>query len=172
MLRHRISDQFADNYLVIHVGGMPCGLAVLKIREILHLRQLSPLPGVPHFVRGTLSLRGRPVPVLDLRVRLDLPAEFTNHTCIVVAALTLSPDSILELGLIVDAVGDVVSVSGLPLDLGALTGFAIAETCVLGRVTVAGQTITLFDLDRLVDRDLALELAHRPSPVGTALPVS
>lgn len=158
------SDEFADKYLVVRLADESCGIAVPGIREILHLRPLVPAPRLPAYVRGTMSLHDRTVPVVDLRLRFALPADFTNHTCIVVVELPLGADSVAELGLIVDAVGDVISATGATVVPFPSASPGLDQRFHIGRVALAGQIVTLLDLGRVAPDECLREFSCEAGP--------
>ncbi len=104
-------------FLIVEVGGHRYGLAVADVREIVRAVPPVPLPGTPEVVEGVINLRGRVVPVLDLRRRFRLPArppEYTDHLVIARAAdrlVALRVDRALDLVRV--AAADVEGVGGI-----------------------------------------------------------
>jgi len=164
-----ISDEFSDKYLTVDLGGETCGLAVLRIRELLSLRPLAPLADCPAFVRGALPLRGRALPVVDLRQRLHLSDTLTRRTCLVVVTLALAAGRLADFAFVVDGVGDVVSVAHAPV---APASTALDPAVVLGQVAVDGRTVTLLDVDRVLPAALAADLVDRVASPSPANPLS
>src|SRR6266700_4796919 len=95
---------FAGKYLTVALDNEAYGIAVLKVREIIRMQKITPVPQMPGFVKGVINLRGRVIPVVDLRVKFGLKAEFAERTCIVVVQVKLHTDQIVQMGLIVDSV--------------------------------------------------------------------
>src|ERR1700753_1163841 len=91
----------AGKYLTFVLGGNAYGIPILKVREIIRLLEITPIPRMPDYVRGVINLRGKIVPVIDLRMKLGLPnATTTNRTCIIVAHVKMASATKL-MGLIV-----------------------------------------------------------------------
>lgn len=140
----------AGKYLTIVLENEAYGLNVLKIREIIRLSKITPVPQLPDYVKGVINLRGRVVPVIDLRVKLGLKAEFTDRTCIVVVQVRLLSDQLVHLGLIVDSVEEVVNLPAEEIEPTPEFGAAVDTSYLLGMAKVKGQVKTLLDIDRVV----------------------
>src|SRR3954470_21803863 len=101
----------AGKYLTVALDNEAYGIAVLKVREIIRMQKITPVPQMPAFVKGVINLRGRVIPVVDLRVKFGLKAEFTERTCIVVVQVKLPSEQVVQMGLIVDSVEEVVTLN-------------------------------------------------------------
>src|SRR5277367_2946862 len=101
----------AGKYLTFILDGGAYGIPILKVREIIRLLEITPIPRMPDYVRGVINLRGKIVPVIDLRMKLGLPNPVTtNRTCIIVTHITVAGGSKL-MGLIVDALEEVYQIN-------------------------------------------------------------
>ncbi|MGH8325983.1 MAG: chemotaxis protein CheW, partial [Steroidobacteraceae bacterium] len=113
------------------------------------------LPQSPPHVLGVLNLRGSIVPIVDLRMRLDLErAEYTAITVIIVLSV-VSGSSRRDLGVVVDGVSDVVDVSDSSVRPAPDLGRSAASAYIRGLVPVADRMVVLLDIDRLIGADLA-----------------
>src|SRR5258707_291386 len=110
------SPALAGKYLTVVLDNEAYGIAVLKVREIIRLQKITPVPQMPGFVKGVINLRGRVIPVVDLRVKFGLKAEFTERTCIVVVQVKLSSEQTVHMGLIVDSVEEVVTLTAAEIE--------------------------------------------------------
>jgi purine-binding chemotaxis protein CheW len=140
----------AGKYLTVVLESEAYGLNVLKIREIIRLQKITPVPQMPDYVKGVINLRGRVIPVVDLRVKFSLKAEFTERTCIVVVQVRLSVEQVVQMGLIVDSVEEVVNLVGEDIEPTPEFGARVDTSYLLGMAKVKGQVKTLLDLDRVV----------------------
>jgi len=140
----------AGKYLTVVLDGESYGIGVLKVREIIRVQKITPVPQLPDFVKGVINLRGRVIPVVDLRVKFGLKAEFAERTCIVVVQVKLPSDQIVQMGLIVDSVEEVVTLAGTEIEPTPDFGARIDTTYLLGMAKVKGQVKTLLDIDRVV----------------------
>ena len=126
------------------------GIAVLKVREIIRLQKITPVPQVPGYVKGVINLRGRVIPVVDLRVKFGLKAEFGERTCIVVVQVKLPSEQVVQMGLIVDCVEEVVTLTAGEIEPTPDFGAKVDTGYLLGMAKVKGQVKTLLDIDRVV----------------------
>lgn len=100
-------------FLSFQLSKEEYGIAILKVREIIGTVDITSLPRTPDYVLGVVNLRGRIIPVIDLRRKFGLePKEFTNETCIVVVDCGDDADSSFRVGCIVDSVSEVLTISG------------------------------------------------------------
>ncbi len=143
-------SNLAAKYLTVVLESEAYGLNVLKIREIIRLQKITPVPQMPDFVKGVINLRGRVIPVVDLRVKFGLKAEFTERTCIVVVQVKMPNDQVVQMGLIVDSVEEVVNLTAAEIEPTPEFGAKIDTAYLLGMAKVKGQVKTLLDIDRVV----------------------
>jgi purine-binding chemotaxis protein CheW len=140
----------AGKYLTIALGSESYGIAILKVREIIRLQKITPVPQMPPFVKGVINLRGRVIPIVDLRVKFGLAAEFADRTCIVVVQIKLPSEQMVLMGLIVDSVEEVVSLAASEIEPTPDFGAQLNTEYLLGMAKVKGQVKTLLDIERVV----------------------
>ncbi|MFM1873190.1 MAG: CheW4: chemotaxis protein CheW, partial [Planctomycetota bacterium] len=101
----------AGKFLSFYLSKEEYGIAILKVREIIGMVDVTPLPRTPSFVRGVINLRGKIIPVIDLRLKFGMAgAEYTAETCIVVVDVSRDGETPLQVGCIVDTVSEVLQV--------------------------------------------------------------
>ncbi len=154
------STASAGKYLTVVLENEAYGIAVLKVREIMRLQKITPVPQMPAFVKGVINLRGRVIPVVDLRVKFGLKAEFAERTCIVVVQVKLPSDQVVQMGLIVDSVEEVVTLTAAEIEPTPDFGTKVNTDYLLGMAKVKGQVKTLLDIDRVVAPDTVKALAE------------
>ena len=137
-------------YLTVVLDSEAYGIAVLKVREIIRLQKITPVPQMPDFVKGVINLRGRVIPVVDLRLKFGLKAEFGERTCIVVVQVKISAENSVQMGLIVDTVEEVVTLSSGEIEPTPDFGTRIDTSYILGMAKIKGVVKTLLDIDRVV----------------------
>ena len=103
------TSNLAGKYLTVVLENEAYGIGVLKVREIIRMQKITPVPQMPAFVKGVINLRGRVIPVVDMRVKFGLKAEFAERTCIVVVQVEQEGE-ISPIGLIVDGVSEVLNI--------------------------------------------------------------
>jgi purine-binding chemotaxis protein CheW len=110
------TNQRAGKYLTFRLGREEFGIQVRHVREIMGVQDITPVPGTPAHLKGVINLRGKIVPVVDLRVRFSFPdAPFTETTCIVVVEVEQEGVPAL-IGLIVDIVCEVLNIAGSDIE--------------------------------------------------------
>ena len=149
----------AGKYLTVVLENEAYGIAVLKVREIIRNQKVTPVPQMPDFVKGVINLRGRVIPIVDLRVKFGLKAEFTERTCIVVVTVKLNAEQVVQMGLIVCAVEEVVTLAADMIEPTPDFGARLNTEYILGMAKVKGQVKTLLDIDRVVAPDTVQTLA-------------
>jgi purine-binding chemotaxis protein CheW len=140
----------AGKYLTVVLDNEAYGIAVLKVREIIRMQKITPVPQMPAFVKGVINLRGRVIPVVDLRVKFGLKAEFAERTCIVVVQVKLPSEQTVQMGLIVDSVEEVVTLTAAEIEPTPDFGAKLNTDYLLGMAKVKGAVKTLLDIDRVV----------------------
>ncbi len=157
-------SRHAGKYLTFVLGDESYGITVLKIREIIRPVDITLVPQMPDYVKGVINLRGKVIPIIDLRIKFGLrTAHNTDRNCIVVVQVAPSSNGSTQMGMIVDAVEEVINIT--PSDIEATPDFGVAlETSyILGMAKVKGTVKTLLDIDRVV----SLETIERlPSGVS------
>jgi len=149
----------AGKYLTVQLDNEAYGIAVLKVREIIRLQKITPVPQMPEFVKGVINLRGRVIPVVDLRVKFGLKSEFTERTCVVVVQVRLPNETHIQMGLIVDSVEEVVHVPAEEIEPTPEFGTFVDTRYLLGMAKVKGLVKTLLDIDRVVAPETTAALA-------------
>ncbi len=156
------TSRLAGKYLTVVLDNEAYGIAVLKVREIIRLQKITPVPQMPEFVKGVINLRGRVIPVIDLRIKFGLRAEFAERTCVVVVQIALDAGRNIQMGLVVDSVEEVVSLTGAEIEPTPDFGARIDTSFLLGIAKVKNVVKTLLDIERVV----APETIQRLSQVG------
>lgn len=99
-------DTQKDKYLTFHLAKEDYGIEIRYVMEIIGIQKITEVPDMPHFVKGVINLRGKVIPVMDVRLRFNLPPrEYDDRTCIVVVRIKDH-----EVGLVVDEVSEVADI--------------------------------------------------------------
>lgn len=138
-------------YLTFILGRASYGIDVLKIREIIRLVEFTSVPQMPDFVKGVINLRGKIIPVVDLRIKFRLStAESTERTCIVVVQVEVTPGTKTLMGLVVDGVEEVLNVSHNDIEAAPDFGTRLDTNHILGIAKIKGAVKTLLDINRVM----------------------
>lgn len=147
----------AEKYLSVILQSESYGIPVLQIREIIRLQKITPVPQTPSFVRGVINLRGRVIPIIDLRAKFGLPSAEDEHTCIVVVQLRPAGGQLLTLGLVVDRVNEVLTLAAGDIEPPPEFGVHVDTAFLRGMAKVRDQVTTLIELNSVFrSEDLAV----------------
>ena len=145
-------------YLTFMLGREEYGLPVLKVREIIKVMDITHVPQVPAHVLGVINLRGKVIPVIDLRRKFGFAEQAqTERTCIIVAEVALTATAVM-MGVVVDAVSEVVTVAPSEIDDTPQFGGDNGIDYILGLAKVKGGVKILLDLDRVLGSDGTLAI--------------
>ncbi|MGD0796900.1 MAG: chemotaxis protein CheW [Acidobacteriaceae bacterium] len=142
--------QRAGKYLIFHLGSEEFGTEVLKVREIMGLQDITTVPQVPPYVKGVINLRGKVIPVIDLRIKFALPPEeYTARTCIIVVR-TRQHDEDLMIGMIVDGVVEVLNLLASDIEDTPDFGPGVVTPYLKGMAKIKGKVKILLDIDQVL----------------------
>lgn len=146
-------------YLTFQVAGGTYAMAIAGIKEIIEFGGVTAIPLMPACVRGVINLRGSVVPVIDLASRLGFaPAETSRRTCIVIAELP-HDDEVLELGVVVDGVTEVLELNASDLEPAPAFGANIRSDFIQAMARVRGRFVIVMRLDQVLSVDEVAGLA-------------
>jgi purine-binding chemotaxis protein CheW len=144
------SETQTGKYLTFLTGGEGYGLPVLKVREIMKVMEITSVPQVPAYVRGVINLRGKVIPVVDLRLKFGMPAcDATDQTCIIVVEAAAA-DRKAMMGLLVDGVSEVLNIQAAEIEQPPAFGDSVRTDYMQGVAKVKGTVKILLDIDRVL----------------------
>ena len=136
-----------DKYLTFALGDEAYGLEIMQVREIIGLMAITGVPRMPAFVRGVINLRGKVIPVVDLRLKFGMPRiEDTKETCIIVVNI----DNLLT-GIVVDRVTEVLDISGEKIEETPAFGVNVDTRFIMGLGKVGDKVIILLDILKVLN---------------------
>jgi purine-binding chemotaxis protein CheW len=152
--RRADTDTRAGKYLTFQLAREEYAIQVLKVREIMGVQHITTVPQTPVDVKGVINLRGKVIPVTDLRLKFGLPeGEYTPRTCIIV--VQLQGETVTQVGIIVDEVCEVLSLAEADIQDTPDFGRGITTPYLLGMAKVKGRVKILLDIDHVMSaRDL------------------
>jgi purine-binding chemotaxis protein CheW len=143
-------DARAGKYLTFQLANEEFGICVLKVREIMGLQEITAVPQTPPHIKGVINLRGKVVPVIDLRMKFGiLTSEYTQRTCIIVTQVQGEAGLVL-MGIIVDGVAEVLNLAASEIEDTPDFGEEVAGRYLLGMAKVKGKVKILLDIDRVL----------------------
>ena len=146
-------------YLAFALADEEYGIGILKVKEIIGLMPVTPVPKTPEFVKGVINLRGKVIPIIDLRLRFGLDEnEYTERTCIIVVEIQ-SKDGTIQTGIVVDSVSEVLNIKAEEIEETPSFGAELDTTYILGMAKMEGGVKILLDIDSVLSRE-ETEILH------------
>jgi len=137
-------------YLTFSLAGEEYGIGILKVREIIGMMPITPVPRTPDFVKGVINLRGKVIPVIDLRLRFGLKAmAYAERTCIIVVEIR-GDSGAVPMGIVVDAVSEVLNIRAVDIENTPSFGVKLDTDFILGMAKTDGGVKILLDIDRVL----------------------
>lgn len=135
-------------YLTFSLAGEDYGIGILKIREIIGMLPVTSVPETPAFVKGVINLRGKVIPVVDLRLRFGMAEiDYTERTCIIVVEIA-GPGGTLSMGIVVDSVSEVLNIKGTDIEDTPSFGTRLNTDYILGMAKVGKGLKILLDIEK------------------------
>jgi purine-binding chemotaxis protein CheW len=146
-----VSSPQAGKYLIFELGNEEFGIGVLQVKEIMKLQEITRVPRAPEYLQGVINLRGRIVPVINLRRRFQMAEEaYTERTCIVVVRTEVAGVE-QPIGIIVDGVVEVLLLSAEEIEERPDYGRDDAPSFVRGMAKSKGKVKILLDIDQVLN---------------------
>src|SRR5579862_2726364 len=144
------SDDRAGKYLTFVIGKEEFGVGVLKVREIMGIQDITAVPQTPPFLKGVINLRGKVIPVIDLRLKFGLPSiDYTQRTCIIVVQVK-SGSALLPMGIVVDEVSEVITMAPGDIEDTPDFGANVSTTYILGMAKIKDKVKILLDINEVL----------------------
>lgn len=145
------NDEQMGQYLTFVLAGEIYSIGILGIKEIIEYGTVTSVPMMPAFIRGVINLRGAVVPVLDLQARFGTGrTEAARRTCIVIVEVRNATEK-LDVGILVDAVNEVVGIPAEDIEPAPTLGSSIDTRFVAGMGKVDGQFVVILNVDQVAD---------------------
>ena len=136
-------------YLTFALAGEEYGIGILKVKEIIGVMAITTVPRTPDYVKGVINLRGKVIPVADLRLKFGMEGmAYTERTCIIVVEIISSQRTIL-MGIVVDSVSEVLNIKGSDIEEPPAFGNRLDTDFILGMAKIGGTVKILLDIDRI-----------------------
>jgi purine-binding chemotaxis protein CheW len=145
-------------YLTFTLAEEEYGIGILKIKEIIGMMPITTVPRTPEFVKGVINLRGKVIPVMDLRLRFGMEEmAYTERTCIVVVEIEGSSGTVM-IGVVVDSVSEVLNIKGEDVEETPTFGSKLNTDYILGMAKMEGGVKILLDIDQVLSEDEIADL--------------
>lgn len=140
-------------YLTFSLAEEEYGIGILKIKEIIGMMPVTTVPRTPEYVKGVINLRGKVIPIIDLRLRFGMEAiDYTERTCIIVVEIEGQTGTV-QVGVVVDAVSEVLNVDTKDIEDTPQFGRSLDTEYILGMAKMEGGVKILLDVDQVLTGD-------------------
>jgi purine-binding chemotaxis protein CheW len=143
-------DEAPSQYLTFALGSEMFAVGILNVKEIIEYGNLTEIPMMPAFIRGVINLRGSVVPVIDLSARFGgSQTEVGRRTCIVIAEVE-DDEAKHDIGIMVDAVSEVLDIPGSEIEPPPAFGAKIRADFIFGMGKVAGKFVIILNINKVL----------------------
>ncbi|NCC52883.1 MAG: purine-binding chemotaxis protein CheW [Spartobacteria bacterium] len=144
-------SDLAGKYLTFKLGAEEYGLEILKVQEIIKMMEITHVPRTPEYVCGVINLRGKVIPVINLRSKFSLnEVDQTEKTCIIVVQLG---EDMVTMGIVVDEVSEVLDIAMDDIEPPPSMGASVENQFLLGMAKTRGTVKILLDVDKVLSVD-------------------
>ncbi len=138
-----------DKFLTFVLGSEEYGIEILRVREIIGLMDITIVPQTPDYMKGVINLRGKVIPVIDLRLKFSMQEEeHTQETCVIVAEVNNT-----SIGIIVDSVSEVLDIKSGEIEETPSLGQGIDTDFIMGLGKAEDKIIILLDIERVLSSE-------------------
>lgn len=146
-------ENSGGKYLTFVLAKEEYGIPILKVREIIKLLEITSIPKTPGYIKGVINLRGKIIPIMDLRLKFGLEEmEYNERTCIIVVEITLSETKRL-MGSIVDTVSEVANLTTDQIEPAPEYGYQNNQGFLTGVGKVKERVILLLDIEQILSSE-------------------
>ena len=144
------SSTYDGQFLTFSLNSEEYGIEILKVREIIGVMDITTVPQTPDFMKGVINLRGKVIPVVDLRLKFSMhEEEYTQETCVIVVEADSS-----QVGIIVDSVSEVLDINGGEIEETPSLGQGIDTNFIMGLGKVKEKIIILLDIEQILSSEV------------------
>ena len=160
--RRDLAD-LAGKYLTFEIGEESYGLQILRVQEIIKMQDITKIPRTPDFVEGVINLRGKIIPVIDMRKAFGMEErETSRNTCIIIVQVQRGETSAI-LGVIVDKVAEVLEIAPEEIEPAPSFGAQMETQFILGMAKSKDSINILLDINKVVDEEMLSSLERARS---------
>ncbi|MBW2108263.1 MAG: purine-binding chemotaxis protein CheW [Deltaproteobacteria bacterium] len=152
-LKH--TSEKGGKHLVFHLADQEYGIDIISVKEIIGMMPIRSVPRTPRFVKGVINLRGKVIPVIDLRLKLGLLEQpYTEKTCIIITEIQQGRPG-AQVGMVVDAVSEVLNLSPEDIEGPPELGSGEDAGVIMGIAKTDAGARILLDTDRLLGQGVS-----------------
>ena len=153
-VQNSFSSGTPQKFLTFELADEEYGITIMQIKEIIGMMPITVLPQTPAYVKGVINLRGKVIPIIDLRLKFSLePVEPSERTCIIVIETADKEQNLTLVGLIIDAVSEVITLKGDEVEPPPKMQSQFQEQLILGLAKCEKGVKILLDIDKVINHD-------------------
>ncbi len=138
-----------NKFLTYFLGDEEYGVDISQVREIIAMMKITPVPKTPRYVAGVINLRGAIIPVIDTRLRFDMPSlEYTEQTAIIIIEINK-----VSIGFVVDKVEEVLTIDDANISEAPKFGTNINTDFIKNIARIGEMVIMILDLEKLFEAE-------------------
>ena len=150
----------AEKYLTFYLADEEYGIAITKVVEIIEMMEITSVPRTPDYVRGVINLRGKVIPVVELRKKFGMETiEDTDETCIIVVNVQAGAAE-TQMSILVDTVSEVLDIKGADIEPPPRFDGAVDTDFILGMAKIKGEVKILLEIDRVLSSEETTAMAN------------
>ena len=150
-------EDLEGKYLTFALADEEYGIGILKVKEIIGMMPITSVPRTSAFVKGVINLRGKIIPVIDLRIKFGMKEiEYTERTCIIVVEIEKGRTDTL-MGIVVDAVSEVINIKSTDIEETPALGSSMSFQYLLGMAKTGDGVKILLDIDQVLSEQAGNE---------------
>ncbi len=150
VLEEKDISGYEGKFLTFVLGNEEYGIEILRVREIIGIMEITPVPQTPDYVKGVINLRGKVIPVIDQRIKFSMPeVEHTKETCVIVVEVKEA-----LIGIVVDNVSEVLDIGREEIEASPHFGKEIDTEFIMGLGKTKGKLIILLDIEKVLSTEV------------------
>jgi len=149
------AEALTGKYLIFNIDNAEYGISISKIKEIIGVMPITQIPQTPSIVKGVINLRGKVIPVIDLRLRFGMEEKaYQDQTCIIVVEIDGNDGKVI-VGIVVDTVSEVKHIKGNDIEDKPIGLQFDVDDIILGMVKINESVMIILDIDRFfIDEEI------------------
>ena len=140
----------AGKYLTFRLDREEYGIEILKVQEIIEMQEITSVPRTPEHVKGVINLRGKVIPVVDLRLTFGLEEKETSRSTCIIVVYVQQAETQVTMGLVVDEVSEVLDIGAEQIEPTPSFGTQVDIRFILGMAKTRNAVATLLDIDSVL----------------------
>ncbi len=149
----KVMAEKSGKYLTFQLEDEEYGIGILRVKEIIGMMPITSVPRTPEFVKGVINLRGKVIPVIDLRSKFDMETiEYNERTCIIVVEIDSESSTVL-IGIVVDAVSEVLNIKEDEIEETPTFGTKLNTEYILGMAKMEGGVKILLNIGKVLSNE-------------------